>query len=183
MIAVISGIIAAGLYGNIGIKVIYNNIFMDFFNAPSLITKRGKFLWMCIVPIYWTIAFIIAASIPDFFGLTSLTAALCFVQFTYTFPALLAFGYKIQVHAMQEGEGFDPATGQAILHDRGMKRWIRGFFAKQWYLNAFNIIYFFGSLVVSALGAYAAIKSLISAFANPQINAFSCQSPLNLAPP
>jgi len=183
MLAVTSGIIAAGLYGNIGIKVLYNNVFMEFFDAPSLLTRSGKILWACIVPIYWTIAFILAASIPDFFGLTNMTAAICFVQFTYTFPPMLAFGYLIQKNAMQPGEGFDPATGQVMLHDRGMKRWVRGFFAKKWYMNVWHFIYAGGALSVSGLGAYAACEALILAFQNPQINAFSCQSPLNLNAP
>lgn len=182
ILAVISGLIAAALYGNIGIKVLYNNLFMELFHAPSLLTRRGKILWACIVPVYWTIAFILAAAIPDFFGLTSLTAAVCFVQFTYSFPPMIAFGYLIQKNAMQEGEGFDPATGQVIYHDRGVKRWVRGFFAKQWYLNAWHVIYAGGALAVSGLGTYAAIEALITAFKNPQINAFSCQSPLNLNP-
>jgi len=182
MLAVISGLIAAGLYGNIGIKVIYNNLFMEWFGAPSLITKRGKFLWACFVPVYWTIAYIIAASIPDFFGLLGITAAICFVQFTYSFPPMFAFGYFIQRNALQDGEGFDPTTGVVTKFDRGIKRWVRGFFAKAWYLNVWNFIYAGGALAVSGLGSYAACMSLISAFQNPQVNAFSCRSPLNISP-
>jgi hypothetical protein len=83
MLAVTSGLIAATLYGNIGIKVLYNNVFMEFFNSPSLLTKKGKILWACIVPFYWIIAFILAASIPDFFGLTNMTAAICFVVYVF----------------------------------------------------------------------------------------------------
>ena len=42
----ITGIIAACLYGNIGIKVIYNNIGTDLFKFPRLETKRGKWIWV-----------------------------------------------------------------------------------------------------------------------------------------
>ncbi|KAE9367704.1 transmembrane amino acid transporter protein [Stipitochalara longipes BDJ] len=180
VLAVISGLIAAALYGNIGIKVIYNNLLMEWFHAPALITKRGKILWSCIVPIYWIIAFILAASIPDFFGLTGITAAVCFVQFTYTFPPMIALGYRIQKHALQEGEGFDPATGIVTLHDHGIKRLVRGFFADKWYLNVLHVLYVMGALSISGLGAYSSIEQLISAFKIPQLNAFSCTSPLNL---
>jgi hypothetical protein len=182
MLAVVSALIAATLYGNIGIKVLYDNVLVEFFNAPSLLTKRGKFLWAVIVPIYWSIAFIIAASIPDFFGLVSITAAVCFVQFTYTFPPLLAFGYLVQRNAMQPGEGYDSITGMVTRHDRGVKRWVRGCFAKSWYVNIWNLVYAGGALSVSGLGAYAACIALMDAFKNPQINAFSCRSPLNLTP-
>lgn len=68
VLAIVSSLIAAGLYGNIGIKVLYNNIFIEFFHAPPLNSKRGKIYWALIVPVYWSIAFVIAASIPNFFG-------------------------------------------------------------------------------------------------------------------
>ena len=74
----------------------------------------------------------------------------------------------------------DPVTGIVTLHDRGVRRWIRGFFADKWYFNVLHILYVMGALTVSGLGAYASISQLISAFENPQIDAFTCQSPLNL---
>ena len=181
MLAVLSGLIAAGLYGNIGIKVFYNNLAVDFFNAPPLHERSGKILWAIIVPIYWTIAFIIAASIPDFFGLTSMISAICIMQFTYTFPPFVALGYNIKKYAMLEGEGFDPTTGLVVRHDSGLKRWIRGFFKGPWYMNVFNVIYMLGALACAGLGAYSACESLISAFATSEANAFSCQSPLDFS--
>jgi len=182
MLAVISGIIAAGLYGNIGIKVLYNNILMDLFNAPPLSTRAGSFVWMGIVPIYWTIAFVVAASIPDFFGLVSVVAAFCIIQFCYSFPPLLALGYFIKRDSIREGEGFDPTTGRVVRNDSGPRRWIRGFFAGPWYMNVFNVFYLGGALATAGLGAYAAIQGMIEVFQNPQINAFTCTSPLNLNP-
>ncbi|EJD50782.1 hypothetical protein AURDEDRAFT_159929 [Auricularia subglabra TFB-10046 SS5] len=44
-IGMVSGIIAAGLYGNIGIKVAYINIIEDWFNGPPLISRKGRFIW------------------------------------------------------------------------------------------------------------------------------------------
>lgn len=182
MLAVLSGIIAAGLYGNIGIKVLYNNILMDLFRAPPLTTRAGGFLWIVIVPIYWSVAFIVAASIPDFFGLVSIVSAFCIIQFCYSFPPILALGYFIKRGAIRpdEGEGFDPATGNVIRNDRGIKRWIRGFLTGPWYMNTFNIFYAGGALATAGLGAYAACQGLINAFKIPELNAFTCTSPLNL---
>jgi hypothetical protein len=87
----------------------------------------GKLIFAFVVPIYWSIAFIVAAAIPDFFGLTNMIAAVCTLQFTYSFPPLLAFGYLIQKNAMLEGEGFDPVTGEVVLHDHGLKRYSQSF--------------------------------------------------------
>ena len=184
ILAVISGIIAAGLYGNIGIKVLYNNILADLFRAPPLNTKAGKILWVIIVPIYWTIAFVVAASIPDFFGLVSVVAAFCIIQFCYSFPPLLALGYFVQRDSIRasEGEGFNPVTGQVIRKGSGLRRWVRGFVSGPWYMNVWNIIYLGGALATAGLGAYAAIQGMIVVFENPQINAFTCTSPLNLNP-
>ena len=64
MLVVISGLIAAGLYGNIGIKVLYNQVLMELFGAPPLSTLTGKYVCAAIVPIYWSIAFVVAAAIP-----------------------------------------------------------------------------------------------------------------------
>jgi hypothetical protein len=183
MLAVVSGLIAAALYGNIGIKVVYNNILMEFFAAPSLVTPRGKILWALIVPLYWSIAFVVAAAIPDFFGLTNFIAAICSVQFTYSFPPILELGYLVQRNAMLEGEGFDPATGKDNRQDRGVKRFLRGFFAKAWYVDAWHILYAGGALSVAGLGSYAACVALMEAFQSPQIKAFSCLSPMDSAAP
>jgi hypothetical protein len=179
VLGVVSGLIAAGLYGNIGIKVIYHNLLMDFFNAPPLTTTKGKWLWFAVVPVYWSIAFIFAASIPDFFALTGLVAAICIMQFTYTFPPLLALGYLIKKNAMQEGEGFDPVTGKVTRHDGGLKRWTRGFMKGRWWLNVWNVLYMLGALATAGLGAYAAVEALIAAFAVPEASAFTCHSPLD----
>lgn len=66
VLAMISALIAAALYGNIGIKVLYNNVFTELFKAPPLTSKQGKYLWAAIVPIYWSVAFIIAAAVRAF---------------------------------------------------------------------------------------------------------------------
>ncbi|KAI9662449.1 MAG: hypothetical protein M1821_008616 [Bathelium mastoideum] len=185
MLGVLSGLIAAGLYGNIGVKVLYNNVLMDLFNAPPLTAKVGKVLWIVLVPIYWSIAFIVAAAIPDYFGFVTVISAATLIQFTYTFPPMLSLGYNIKLYAMKtsDGDGFDPTTGTVIRRDTGLKRWIRGFFSGgplNVVANTSHLLYTLGALVTSGLGMYAAIEGMIVAFENPQVNSFSCTSPLNL---
>lgn len=153
-------------------------MFVEIFRAPPLTTKTGKYIWVAIIPVYWSIAFILAAAIPDFTGLTSLVAAVCILQFTYTFPPLLAIGYMISKNAIRGGEGFDPSTGRVNRSDRGFKRVMRGFLADRWYMNAFNVLYMLGALALAGLGAYSAIENLISAFAKGAANSFTCHSPL-----
>ena len=59
-----SGLIAAMMNGNIGTKVIYNNLLMDFFKFSSLGAKAGKLAWCGVVPVYWAIALVIASTVP-----------------------------------------------------------------------------------------------------------------------
>jgi hypothetical protein len=164
MITLIGALIAAGLYGNIGIKVFYNNILLDIFNAPSLITRRGKIIYACIVPVWWIIAFVIAASIPDYFGFVSVISASMLLNLTYTFPPLFILGYDIQKNAIRpdRGEGFDPVTG-VVTREPRMKRLIRGYISGgpfQVAMNVWHTIYFFASLSMCGLGMYAAIQGV-----------------------
>lgn len=157
----VAALIAAGLYGNIGIKVFYNNILMEILNAPPLITKGGKILYAIIVPIWWVIAFIIAAAIPDYFGFVSVIAASTLLNLTYTVPPFIALGFEMQKNAIQPGEGFDPQTGQVVRLQSTFSRWYRGFWSGgplRVAQNIWHVLYFFCSLSMCGLGMYAAVQ-------------------------
>lgn len=175
---IVTGLIAACLYGNIGIKVAYVEVFQELFNAPPLTTKAGKLLWVALVPAYWALAWVVCAAIPQFSYISGLVGAVCILQFTYTFPAILAFGFQIQKDAMTSEEIFDPATKQYNYVDRGVKRWVRGFMVK-WHLNTFNFIYFLGALTTAALGIYSSALGLKSAFGGASVaTSFGCATPV-----
>lgn len=179
--AMVSAVIAAALYGNIGIKVLYNNICVEFFRAPQLHTFAGKVIWAGIIPVYWAIAFVLGAGIPNFSGLTSVVAAFCILHFTYTFPPILSISYLVHKYAMRpaDGEGFDPATGRVTRLDTGLRRWTRGFMAYRWWMNTANIIYTLGALALGGLGAYSSIMILKAAFAENKTTSYVCKSPLD----
>lgn len=129
------------------------------------------------MPIYWALAFIVAAAIPQFSYITGLIGAVCILSFTYTFPALLALGYFIQKDAMLPEESFNVATGRYQRVDKGFKRWARGYMVK-WHLNTFNLLYFLGALATCALGIYSSVEGLITAFGGGSVaTSFSCASP------
>ncbi|KEQ95906.1 hypothetical protein AUEXF2481DRAFT_4173 [Aureobasidium subglaciale EXF-2481] len=177
ILSIIGGMIAAALYGNIGIKVIYSNVFMELFHFPPLTAKAGKMIWVVMVPVYWALAFVVAGAVPELGDFSSLVGAFCIGNFTYTFPALLMIGFQVKKGAMLPDEGFDEATGKYVRHDSGVKRWMRGYRNTFWFTSA-NIIYFLGALVVCGLGCYAAIEALITAFSGGSVaTSFSCKSP------
>ncbi|KAF4555622.1 Transmembrane amino acid transporter-like protein 11 [Elsinoe fawcettii] len=223
VLAMISALIAAALYGNIGIKVLYNNVLVELFRAPQLDSKGGKLLWIALVPIYWSLAFIIAAAIPNFSGLTSVVAAACILQFTYTFPPLLYLGYSIQRDTLRNlglapsenhskpGHPNAPIIGTSTHSDSGSDhavpsekaiaspttssgnaRFVAGNAGRDERKAAMRkavmkkapeyiwlILYFLGALCTAALGMYAGISALITAFKEPQVTAFTCKSPLD----
>lgn len=82
------------MYGNIGIKVLYNNIGRDLFRFPLLESRVGKWIWVASVPIYWTLAFVVGSAIPQVALFSAFVAAACIMQFTYTFPPILVRGHK-----------------------------------------------------------------------------------------
>jgi hypothetical protein len=143
-----------------------------------LTTFAGKIAWALLIPVYWAIAFVLAAGIPNFSGLTSVVAAFCILQFTYTFPPMLAVAYWIKKNALKEGEGYEPSTGETIRHDSGIQRMARGFMAGRWYVNVWNIIYCLGSFALAGLGAYSSIEILKNAFKENNTTSFVCKSPL-----
>ena len=144
---------------------------------PALTTKRGKLIWVAMVPVYWSLAFVMAGAVPELGDISSLVGAFCIGNFTYTFPALLKIGFEIKKAAILPEESFDEATKTFTRHDTGLKRWWRGY-KKSFLLTSFNIFYFLGSLVVCGLGCYSAIMALISAFSGGSVTtSFSCRSP------
>lgn len=173
----VSALIAALLYGNVGIKVVYNNVLIELLKFPSLGTRAGKLVWVVLVPVYWGLAFVIASAIPQITNLSGFIAAACILQFSYTFPPFLYIGFLIQKGAIQQGEGFDPATGQTLRRDRGMTRYIRGF-KHHLLLNCFLAFFFLGSAATAVLGIYSAIIGMRESYASGATSTFSCNSPV-----
>ncbi|KAI0441031.1 transmembrane amino acid transporter protein-domain-containing protein [Xylaria telfairii] len=179
-LTLLSGLIAAALYGNIGIKVFYNNVLVDFFRAPLITSKGGKIFYAAIVPIWWSIAFIIAAAIPAYIYFVSIISAAALLNLSYTIPPWIALGYDIKKATIGT---FDPAMGRTSRGLVGFKRYIRGFWSGgilQVSINIWHVLFFLASLSLSGLGLYASIEGFIEAFKIPQVNSFTCRSPLNL---
>ncbi len=174
---IVSSLIAGVLYGNIGIKVVYNNVLLELLKFPSLSTKAGKLVWVAVVPIYWGVAFVVAAAIPQVSNLSGLIAAACILQFSYTFPPMIMLGFQIKKDALQAGEGFDPRSGRTTHHDSGFARYRRGYM-KKFLFNTFNLIFFLGSCVTAILGIYSAAKGMKEAYGAGAPPSFSCRSPV-----
>lgn len=151
VLELITGLIAAVLYGNIGIKVLYNNLGRDVLKFPLLESKRGKWIWVFMVPIYWLTAWVIASSVPQINTWIVIVGAGCILQFSYTFPPFMMIGFKIQRDAITSGDTYDPATRTVTHVDAGWGRWWRGFKKELWW-NLFDAVFYLGSCTTAVLG-------------------------------
>ncbi|KAL6907234.1 transmembrane amino acid transporter domain-containing protein [Trichoderma evansii] len=179
VLSLITGAIACLMYMNVGMKTVYVEVFQEIMNFPPITTRKGRWMWYALGPLYWALAFIVGAAVPNINGISGIVGALLILNFTYTFPAFLYIGYRIKEDAALPGEGFDPVTGVTTRHDSGMKRWTRGFMVN-WHINVMNIIYFLGGLVCSGMGSWAAIEGLIQIFGpgGTVATSFGCAVPV-----
>ena len=69
-------------------------------------------------------AFIIGSAIPQVQAISGLVAAVGTMQFTYTFPPLLWFGYQVVTDAMIEDKEYSPGNGSTGRKDT-WKEWSR----------------------------------------------------------
>lgn len=167
------------MYMNVGMKTVYVEVFQEILGLPPITTRRGRWLWYALGPLYWALAFVVGAAVPNLNGISGIVGALLILNFTYTFPAFLYIGYRIKADAVLPGEGFDPVTRVTTRHDSGFKRWKRGFMVN-WHVNIMNIIYFLGGLVCSGMGSWAAIEGLIEVFGpgGTVATSFGCAAPV-----
>lgn len=179
VINLVSALIAAGLYGNVGIKCLYSSVFQRFFKWPALSTKIGRIIWTFFVCVYWAIAFVFAAAIPNFSSLVSLIGAVCILQFSYTFPFIMQLGFDIQLGALTGDGEYDPVNKITHRVDtwRNWSRWARGY-KQKWFSNTCHLILFFASAATAALGIYASSMSLKEAFESGSTTSFTCKSPV-----
>ena len=167
------------LYFNIGMKTVYIEVFQEILHFPQITSKKGRMMWFILGPAYWIVAFIVAAAVPNLNGIVSFIGGLLSLNFTYSFPALVYLGYLVHDGATLEGEGFDPVTGTSVQHDRGMKRYARGFF-KRWYLTIPTLGYLLCGLACSGMGTWAAVEGLLAIFkpGGTVATSFGCPSPV-----
>ncbi|ORX92640.1 hypothetical protein K493DRAFT_285576 [Basidiobolus meristosporus CBS 931.73] len=180
VISLVSALISAGLYGNIGIKVLYQNIITDLMKGPDMYSRAGKYLWFILVVVYWIVAYIVASSVPQISNVAGLVAAVCILQFSYTFPPILMLGFEIQRDAMEGEKPLDINTGAIHRIDswRDFSRWRRGI-AKRWYVKLFNFLFFLAACVAAGLGIYSSIQGIIDGFAHKgAAPSFGCRAPV-----
>lgn len=180
IIGLISTMVAAVLYGNIGVKVFYENVLRAYFKAPSMMTSnKGRLLWSISVTAYWVIAWVIGSAIPNLTALITLVGSAFILQFTYTFPPVLLLGYWMQRDAMKADSEWRPgmAPGSTRIDTwKDLSRWKRGF-KKYWYIKLFLFLMHLAAWANCGLGIYAGIETAISAYKCGYNIPFSCYAP------
>ncbi|SPO24588.1 related to neutral amino acid permease [Ustilago trichophora] len=190
MLAILSGTIAAALYGNVGLKVIYVNTVQSFMKGPALNSPRGRVIWASISVVYWALAFVIASSIPQVQTISGLIAAIAIMNFSYSFPFMLALIFYIKRDAMEGDVPFAPGySGQKQDTWGEWSRWKRGLFGGHYEILGVVIpgivvkivllIVTLGSYVLSGLGMYGSGESIKETFASSAAaTSFGCAAPV-----
>ena len=119
------------------------------------------------VLLYWALAFIVGAAIPQVQTISGLVAAVCIMQFTYTFPPALIFGF----YFLKDGR--DPVSGALS--------WRAGFFggsAPRVLFKVFNFFLALAALSMAALGMYGSGTAIKLTFQSSQATSFGCSAPV-----
>lgn len=173
-----SGLVAATLYSNVGLKIFYADVLRELFHAPALHSTRGKLFWAGLMPIYWAAAFVICSTLPMFSFVTGIIGAIFIMNFSFAIPVLLFLVYTIKKDGMMQEERFILATSQYSYKDTGFKRFRRGFMRRPVF-NTWNAIYCMGMTAVSILGVYSSVVALKAAFSgNSSAVRWSCTPPV-----
>ncbi|GAA5856718.1 hypothetical protein JCM5353_003812 [Sporobolomyces roseus] len=183
VLALLTGIIAATLYGNIGLKVLYINVVEGIFKGPPLMSRRGHIVWIPLVVVYWGLAFVIGSAIPSVGALSGLVAAVAIFQFSYTFPPMLLLGYMMRIDAMSLDEPFATPGVKPRQHDswKSFSRWRRGAFdggSKRVIYKSLLFLWFIAALATAGLGMWATGTDLREAISAGSASSFGCASPV-----
>lgn len=195
MLAILSGTIAAALYGNVGLKVIYVNTVQSFMKGPALNTPRGRVIWASISVVYWALAFVIASSIPQVQTISGLIAAIAIMNFSYSFPFMLALIFYIKRDAMEGDVPFTPGyAGQRQDTWAQWSRWRRGLFGGHYeypllfgknvvipgiLVKAILLFVTLGAYTLSGLGMYGSGESIKETFeSSAAATSFGCAAPV-----
>lgn len=179
ILSLISGILAGALYGNVGLKVLYQGYGVTDWKFPALDTRPGILLWGILVVVYWALAFIIGSAIPQVSNLTSFVGALCILNFSYTLPAFFMLGMMMKDDAAVFDE-YHPEDATVTAYDKWTQwsRWSRAMFgggALRVFGKLFFLVMALASLCTSALGMYGSIMNMVQAYSQSSSTSFGCK--------
>lgn len=195
VLAMLSGTIAAALYGNVALKVIYVNTVQTFLKGPALNSPRGRVIWAAISVFYWALAFVIGSAIPQVQTVSGIIAAIAIMNFSYSFPFMLGLIFYIKRDAMEGDVPFTPGSpAQRQDTFSQWSRWRRGLFGGRYELpllfgkpvvipglivKSVLLICTLGSFTLSGLGMYGSGESIKQTFAaGGAATSFGCAAPV-----
>lgn len=74
---------------------------------------------------YWSLAFVIGSAIPQVQNISGLIAAICIMQFTYTFPPVFRLAYDMITDAMLADGEYEPGSMSTAHRIDTWKDWSR----------------------------------------------------------
>lgn len=143
-------------------------------------TGGGYVYWMIVNVVFWVCAFVVGAAIPQVQTISGLVAAVCILQFTYTFPFLLKVILDVQLDAMKGDNPYTPGSGKSGCVDSwtNLSRWRRGLFTGNVPLKVFHLVLGLASLSMACLGMYGSVTAIKLTFEAGAATSFGCTPPV-----
>lgn len=177
--SIITAVIAAAIYGNVGLKVSYINVVEDLCHGPSVYSRGGRLIWAVWAVIFWALAFIIGSAVPQINSLSGLISAIAICNFSYSFPFLFVLVWLCHSDAMVADGEWTPYSGPQRVDSwlsasrlsrglfGGMYRMPGGFFIPGVLVKGFILLVTLGGFTMSGLGLYAAAETIKTSFSGP----------------
>ncbi len=189
MLAILSGTIAAALYGNVGLKVVYVNTVEALFKGPALNSRKGRASGLSSRSCTGS-GFRYRLVDPQVQTISGLIAAVAIMNFSYSFPFMLALIFYIKRDAMVGDSPYAP--GMTVSKQdtwAHWSRWQRGLFGGHYEIAGVPIpgivvkivllIVTLGSYTLSGLGMYGSGESIKDTFAaGGAATSFGCAAPV-----
>lgn len=169
------------LYGNVGMKIIYQGALVPECGFPELTSRKGAIIWGGITIVFWVVVFVIAAALPSISTLVDIIGAFCTLNFSYTLPLIFMLCFMWRLDSSKD-DIFDLATSSVTKRDSysNWSRWKRAATnggTKQSAVKLSLFLLSLASLACCGLCAYAAIEDGIEAWSGP-ISSFTCEAPV-----
>ncbi|ETS85839.1 hypothetical protein PFICI_03864 [Pestalotiopsis fici W106-1] len=174
-VAVMSSLIIAVLYANIGVKIIYVEVLHKLLGFPALRSQRGRWFWAGSIALYWTFVFLIAAFAPSFSYIISFLGA--WIMLSYAFPALMALAYWMQKDIITADNQHISISGTSTSTNYGFQDWKRSFRRRPFFFAA-NILLFGSAFTLFGCGMYSAIVDALHQEKDGSRRGLTCKGPM-----
>lgn len=65
-------------------KTFYASVLSKMFKTPKMRSKQGRGIWATCMVVFWALAYVVAAGVPQITTVSGILSAISAIQFSYT---------------------------------------------------------------------------------------------------